>query len=96
MVEIQPDSRAADAAAVDRPLALPRVALPDLTLHPGRDAILRRAPRIRRRRGPDAAPLAMPVDEQLEAGQQDRLRARARMRMGERVTRDLEQIEEVA
>jgi hypothetical protein len=94
MVELQPQGRTADAATFERPPAAASVPFPDLALHLRPDATGRRPPSIPRRLRTDAATLPVPGEEEIEAGLEDGLVRRARMRVGEGVTSGVELGEE--
>jgi hypothetical protein len=90
VVELQPQRGSADSATLDRPLALPVVARPDLALRLGADATGRRAPSGRARLRSDTAPLAMAGEEKVEPGFEDGLGRGPGMGVGEGITRGVE------
>jgi hypothetical protein len=90
VVELDARGRAARAAALERPLAATAVALPHPPLHVGGDAFRCRAPRIRLRRGADAAPPAVALDDEVEPRLDHGLHARHGMGVGQGVPRHLD------
>jgi hypothetical protein len=111
VVDLHLVGRAADSAAVDGPLALALVPLPDGAADVGGDVAgarlvsgrgrvlgggLLRGGRLRSSVLHEPAPLRRAVEEEVEAGLEDLLLGRPGMRVGERVAGRVELAQEVA